>query len=139
MKELERFSVEIGNHLSTATLCRDTKFFKEYIVFVDGKKVFKSCFKTAAKEHYKATVNLLKFQAMEEVLIELDLEDQEREGKKSLSDAIKYCNKHDHYSVVVGRLPNSFKGNLDCVKDCFFDRDIDNWVAIINVYKLRQR
>lgn len=139
MKELERFSVEIGNHLSTATLCRDTKFFKEYIVFLNGDVTFKSIFKFPAKEHYKATVNLLKFQAMEEVLIELDLEDQEREGKKSLNDAIKYCEEHDHYSVVIGRLPSSFKGNLDCVKDCFFDREIDNWVTIINVYKLKER
>lgn len=131
------FEVDIDNIIHHVALFKNEdntySVYGNYIESIEGKSF------TEANRYFQNRAAELKLKALSEVAKELDLEDQEREGKKSLSDAIKYCNKHDHYSVVVGRLPNSFKGNLDCVKDCFFDRDIDNWVAIINVYKLRQR
>ena len=94
---------------------------------------------SGAIRYYKNTVSELKMKALLEAVKELDLEDQEREGKKSLQDAIKECSDNPKYSIVVGKLPKSLGKNLDCVVDCFFDRDIDNWVTIINTYELNER
>ena len=134
---IDYFEVEISNLRNYVALLVDENntysVHGDYIESLEGKSF------TEANRYFQNRAAELKLKALSEVAKELDLEDQERDHKKSLQDAIKYCSEHETHSIIVGKLPKVFQGNLDCVKDCFFDRDIDNWVTIINVYKLNER
>lgn len=131
------FEVDIDNIIHHVALFKNEdntySVYGNYIESIEGKSF------TEANRYFQNRAAELKLKALSEVAKELDLEDQERDHKKSLQDAIKYCSEHETHSIVVGKLPKVFQGNLDCVKDCFFDREIDNWVTIINVYKLNER